>query len=154
MLLVLPGLLFGAYFSCYPIYEGDFSNNSVTIRMPSELKQSDGYRLTVITIPGCPFCMESIARMKRLKAHHPAVRIEYRVCSSHPEDLKAYRTAAGGAFPVVLATDMHELADVSGYAFPAFVLTDEKTAVKWSNNAFGVAALDEVEGRVAMNNEQ
>lgn len=144
LLIVLP---FGLYFILYPIYEGDFSNHSEKVNVPAELEAKQAAKLVVITIPGCPFCMASIRRMKDFKQRNPSARIEYRVCSSHPEDLKAYQVAAGGAFPIVLAKDMHQLADVSGYAFPSFVLVDGSSAVKWSNDHFGVAALDEVEER-------
>jgi hypothetical protein len=137
---------FALYFILYPIYEGDFSNNSEKVALIPELK-SGQQKLVVITIPGCPFCMESVHRMKDFKKRNPAVDIEYRVCSTDPIDLKVYKETAGKAFPVVLAQDIGKLSGLAESAFPAFILTDGQSGVRWSNDHFGVAALDEVEGR-------
>lgn len=145
-LVLLIGLPFALYFILNPIYEGDFSNQAEEVAVLPELK-ADGPRLVVITIPGCPFCMESIGRMKAFKARNPNVRIEYRVCSSDPKDVTAYKNAAGQTFPVMLARDGNEMAAIAGEAFPAFVLTDGTTAKRWTNDEFGVVALDEVDSR-------
>ena len=147
LLILLIALPFLGYFLVNPIYEGDFSNNSKTITLIPELKAKTKQTLVVITIPGCPFCMQSVERMKDFKKRNPAVNIEYRVCSSDPGALTAYKEAAGTAFPIVLAEDMNALGSVAEEAFPAFVLTDGKSGVKWSNDSFGVGALDEVESK-------
>jgi hypothetical protein len=147
LLVLLIALPFALYFILRPIYEGDFANQSEKVAMSPEFKSIGENRLVVITIPGCPFCLESIERMKVFQAYNPNVKIEYRVCSSRPSDITAYRKAAGNAFPVLPAEDIHQLAEVAGEAFPAFVLTDGVTAKKWSNDHFGVSALDEVNAR-------
>jgi hypothetical protein len=144
LLLVL--LPFGLYFIMYPIYEGDFSNNSDEVALVPELKKG-GQKLVVITIPDCPFCKESVYRMKAFKERNPDVKIEYRVCSSRKADAKAYKEIAGTSFPVVLAKDLGKMSKLAEEAFPAFVLTDGNSGTRWSNDHFGVAALDEVESR-------
>jgi hypothetical protein len=145
-LLLFMAIPFGLYFILYPIYEGDFSNNSEEVALIPELKTGQ-QKLVVITIPGCPFCMESIHRMKAFKERNPAVNIEYRVCNTDPAALTAYKTIAGKAFPVVLAQDLAKMSGLAQHAFPAFILTDGQSGVRWSNDQFGVVALDEVEGQ-------
>ena len=135
---------FTIYFISNPIYEGDFANKAEDVAVIPELKK-EKQTLVVVTIPGCPFCMESIDRMKAFKKRNPAIAIEYRVCSSDSNAVAAYEEAAKDAFPIVLATDKDALAKTAGLRFPAYVLTDGKTARRWANNDFGVAALDEVE---------
>ena len=144
-LLVLSITLpFGIYFAVSPIYEGDFSNDSVQVELLPEL-QSNGPKLTVIAIPGCPFCMESIQRMKDFKKRNPELEIEYRVCSRDPDALVLYKDVADGAFPIVLAENTEQMVSIAGESFPSFVLTDGHTAKRWSNRTFGLAAMDEVE---------
>jgi len=146
LLVLLLAIPFGLYFMLYPIYEGDFSNRSEKVVLLPELKAGKP-RLVVITIPGCPFCMESVGRMKEFKERNPAVNIEYRVCSSNPEALVAYRELSNNVFPVVLAQDQPQMEAIAQNAFPAFVLTDGRTAIRWSNSDFGVVALDAVAGK-------
>ena len=141
--ILVPGI-FTMYFISTPIYEGDFANKAETVAMLPELKKKE-QTLVVITIPGCPFCMESIERMRAFKERNPDIHIEYRVCSNDSNALTTYANETKGLFPVVLAENPDALAKTAGLRFPAFVLTDGKTARKWSNNDFGVAALDEVE---------
>jgi hypothetical protein len=147
LLVVLITFPFGIYFAVSPIYEGDFSNDSVKVKLLPELK-SNSTKLTVITIPGCRFCMESIQRMKEFKKRNPKLVIEYRVCSKDPDAVVLYKDVADGAFPVLLAEDADQLANVAGEAFPAFVMTDGNEAVLWSNRTFGLAAMDQVENSV------
>jgi len=146
LLLILVFGSFFAYFSVNPIFEGDFSNNSTITTLIPELESKDRPALVIVTIPDCPFCMESILRMKEFKKQNPNVSIEYRVCTSKKELLKPYQEAAGDAFPIVMAKDKDALAnDVADGAFPTFVLLEKDKSVKWSNDNFGAGALDEVE---------
>jgi len=146
LLVLLIALPFLGYFLVNPIFEGDFSNNSKSVALVPELKVNK-QTLVVITIPGCPFCMQSVERMKDFKKRNPKINVEYRVCSTDAASVLPYQQAAGKAFPILLAEEPEKMADVAEGAFPAFVLTDGKSAVKWSNDKFGVGALDEVESK-------
>lgn len=147
LLAVLITAPFGIYFAISPIYEGDFSNDSANVKLLPELR-SNGAKLTVIAIPGCRFCMESIERMKAFKKRNPKLDIEYRVCSKDPDALVLYKDVADGAFPIVLAENTEQMVDIAGESFPSFVLSDGKTAKRWSNRTFGLRAMDEVEDHV------
>jgi len=142
--VVLP---FAIYFAVYPIYEGDFSNNSVMISGKSELDNVQPPKLVVISIPNCPFCYGSVGRMLDFKKRHPDVQIEYRVCvndSLAEEALKVYQKLSNNQLEVRTAKDGKELAEIAEMTFPTFVLVNGSKKVKWHNDDFGAGALDEV----------
>ena len=146
-LIVLCFGFFVGYFLQHPIYGGDFSNNSSPVVLKSELDDLKTDKLVVISIPNCPFCQESIFRMRAFKQRHPKVKIEYRVCvnDSLAQDAVAlYRKMTGNTIPVSKAINEKELANVADMAFPTFVLVTQSRKVKWSNDHFGVGAMDEV----------
>ncbi len=146
-LLVLILLPFFAYFMVYPIYEGDFSNRSVQVTQASELDSLQADKLIVISIPDCPFCRESVGRMLAMKERHPNVEIEYRVCANDSmveEAVASYKAIAGNKIKVTASHDERKLAGMAEMSFPTFVLVTKSKKVKWSNDNFGVGALDEV----------
>ncbi|HLP55376.1 MAG TPA: hypothetical protein VK151_10120 [Fluviicola sp.] len=146
LLVLCVGFFFG-YFFLHPIYEGDFSNNPTPVQMKSELDDLETQQLVVISIPNCPFCQESIARMRALRERHPEVKIEYRVCVSNSgaaEAVSAYRKMTGKGIAVSQAADERQLAILAEMSFPAFVLVTKSGKKKWSNDDFGAGAMDEV----------
>lgn len=145
--LVLFFLPFGVYFAVAPIYEGDFSNVSTSTEKTAELAELTGKRLVVVSIPNCPFCKESVSRLKILKERLPDAIIEYRVChSSDSSALDWYKETAGESILVNFAENSDALSTIAQGAYPTFVLVDGKKPLKaWSNNNFGVSAMDEVE---------
>jgi hypothetical protein len=138
---------FVLYFSAHPIYEGDFANKAEEIERTGELAAIPATRLLVITIPDCPHCKASIGRMRAFKLRNPKASIEYRVCSKKISDINAYKAEAKGEFPVRLAKDPEALSKVAHGSFPTFVLIKKTSASLWSNDNFGVGALDEVSAR-------
>ena len=146
-LVVLCLGFFFSYFLQHPIYEGDFSNNSTLVQMKSELDDIKTDKLVVISIPNCPFCQESILRMLAFQKRHQKVRIEYRVCvndSLTKDAVSFYRKMLGNTIPVSKAKDVKRLAALADMSFPTFVLVTKSRKIKWSNDNFGVGALDEV----------
>lgn len=146
-LILALALPFTAYFLVHPIYEGDFSNNSVALTQKSELDKVKGPKLVVISIPNCPFCQESIGRMMAFKKRHPKVSIEYRICvndSLAKDAVKAYKGISDGSLKIRAAEEGEHLAEVADMAFPAFVLVTKDKKLKWSNDNFGAGALDQV----------
>ena len=146
LIVLCPGFFFG-YFLQHPIYEGDFSNNATLVQEKSELDDLKADKLVVISIPNCPFCEESIQRMLSLKERHPNVEIEYRVCvndSLATAAVRDYWKMTGNRISVSRANDGKQLANVAEMSFPAFVLVTKSGKMKWSNDHFGVGALDEV----------
>jgi len=137
---------FGIYFSISPIYEGDFSNNSIEVSRSDANAELNGKKLVVITIPGCPFCLEAIDQLLVMKGRVPKIEIEYIVCGSDSTSLDWYKEKAGSEISVKLAANKEEMAKIAQHAFPTFVLVDNNHPLKtWPNDSFGVFAKDEIE---------
>lgn len=148
-LIVLCVGFFLGYFVQYPIYEGDFANSPFPVNEKSELDEIQTARLVVISIPNCPFCEESISRMIAFQERHPKVKIEYRLCvsdSSAKDAIASYVKMTAHKIPVLKAKSGKELEEIAEMSFPTFVLVTQSKKVKWSNDKFGVGALDEVVG--------
>ena len=79
---LLPIASFGAYFAFSPIYQGDFSNRATEIDFKKSFKEIKPNKLTVLSIPNCPFCYAAMDKMLLLKERNPSILIEFKVCSS------------------------------------------------------------------------
>jgi len=146
LLLVIFLMPFGIYFSISPIYEGDFNNNAIEVMRSDANAELTGKKLVVITIPGCPFCLQAIDQLLVMKKRVPNIEIEYIVCSSDSTTVDWYKEKAGDDITVRLAVNSEEMAKIAQHAFPTFVLVDNNHPIKtWSNDSFGVFARDEIE---------
>ena len=143
VVFIIPFLI---YFAFNPIYQGDFSNNSTPFILTDLEKELTGKKLVVLTIPGCPHCYQALGKMKKLKSRNDKIEIEYIVCHDDPETVEWYAKESGNAVKVRLATDMQSMANLAKGVFPTFVLVNNDGPLKvWSNDNFGVLAIDEVE---------
>ena len=138
------------YFIINPIYEADFSNDFHEVAKSSFYNELDGKKLVVLTIPNCPYCFEAIAKMKRLKERVPTAKIEYVICTSDSVNFddyaKWYADEGEGALTVRRAKDAEMMSKLADHVFPTFIFVDnDKPLKKWSNNSFGVVALDKLE---------
>ena len=151
LLLVIFVLPFIIYFMISPIFEGDFTNNSVEVEQSASNAELNGKKLVVITIPGCPYCYDAIDQLLIMKKRVPEIEIEYVVCSSDSTTIEWYKKKGGDVISVRLADNPEEMAKIAKgddevSTFPTFVLVDNKHPLKtWSNDSFGVFAKDEVE---------
>jgi hypothetical protein len=149
ILLILPVAI---YFSLYPIYEGDFSNQG--IKSDSKIKFPSSKALTVVVLPDCPYCYQSISLINKLKSRNPNLPINYWVVSS---DTLPPKTGILSKIPyeyeVFQRHDVIEMSKLVLGTFPCFVLSDNGKVQKvWNNNQFGVRALDEIEAFFVTNN--
>ncbi|MCH2231489.1 MAG: DsbA family protein [Crocinitomicaceae bacterium] len=143
IILLIP---FVVYFAIAPIYQGDFSNNSIEIEKIKDYSELKGKKLVVLTIPGCPYCYEALGRMKKLKERVPNIEIEYLVCHPDEETTTWYKDEAGKDVEVKLALNPDAMAQLAVGSFPTFVLVEEDQKLRtWSNDNFGVSAMDELE---------
>ena len=139
-------LPFIAGFIINPIYSGDFSQNGTEIADPVKMSDFRNADLAVIAIPGCPHCFGSIAKLKRIKDRNPKIRIKFIVCTKSNADLKEYQTEGGTAITVVKANNPETLGELAEGRFPTFALVlSSKAVYKWSNDQFGVRAIDKLE---------
>lgn len=144
--LVLLFLPFVIYFSLSPIYSGDFSNNFSSIKRSKETREVNENSLYVISIPGCPYCFESIEQLKLLKERNPSLKITFKVCTKDQEHLNWYKNEAGDAINVVSSHSPKDMVKLAKGRFPTFVLSKKGSDLKtWNNNSFGVRAMDYIE---------
>ena len=86
--------------------------------------------------------------MKTLKGRNPEAEIIYLVCGTEDQEaVEWYKNKGGSDIKVQLADSSHALSQVAHGSFPTFVLAGSKQSKYkvWSNDNFGVFALDEVE---------
>lgn len=143
LVLTLP---FATYFAFNPIYQGDFSNGGEVFSESTELNPE---KLTVIAMPGCPFCKQSIGLMSKMQERNPKMSIDFLVTSDNKEALKMYQETAAQVpikINIALAKDPGQLSQLAKGSFPSFALKSNESWKVWSNSSFGVMALDEVEG--------
>jgi len=141
-LFILP---FIVYFIYAPIYEGDFSNGSVTIEKDAKYYELTGEKLVIIVLPNCPYCLDAMDRLKKLKQRVPSAELEYVLCNGDSSNIGWYRENAGPDINIRLATDSKAMSQLAEGLFPTFVLVGESNLKLWPNNAFGVFAMDELE---------
>lgn len=146
--ILLPVILIpiGIYFAVNPIYEGDFSNN-VRTSDATDFKRLKKERLTVIAIPGCPYCKGSISTLKKYITRTNK-KVDFVVLSSHREMMADYEREAKGTkinVKLALTADIERLGELAGGSFPAFVYKKGNEVHVWNNDGFGVRALDWVE---------
>lgn len=139
---------FGIGFGLHPIYEGDFSKEgqeTIVNSSPSDFQHNG---LTVVTIPDCPFCFEAIEKLKKIKKRNPSIIIDYVVCVKNKDYVKNYIQEIDGAFSVRTSAHPDSLAKVANFRFPAFIYVKNlKPTYLWSNDQFGVRAIDELESK-------
>jgi Uri superfamily endonuclease len=144
---VLTLSFFLAYFVYSPIYEGDFSNNSIEIKKTEEFSEIQDNHLYVISIPGCPYCAQSINRMKQLQKRNSRIKIDYIVCNGDSTSLEWYSKEAGKNITVHLAENNEAISDLAKHRYPSFVFSNGNQLSSWSNDGFGVRAMDEIESK-------
>lgn len=144
--LVIVAIPFIVYFAFNPIYEGDFSNNSELVQKTSGLDELNKKTLYVISIPGCPFCKDALTDMIVLKNRNPSINIEFLVCSNEEKSLEFYKEVnSGNKINITLAKNPDALLYLAQHQFPAFAIVENNKVKRWSNQNFGVRAMDEVE---------
>ena len=74
---VLPA---GLYFAFYPIYQSDINNDYRVVKLDSASIKSES-SLEVIVLPNCPFCLQSIETIVKLKKRNPKLSIAYKILS-------------------------------------------------------------------------
>lgn len=139
---------FAEGFREYPIFEGDFSSEGTEVK-ETAVKVDEKYDLMIVTIPDCPFCLESIFRLKLIKQRNPSVNMLFSVCSKDEQKLSLYKELIAGDFDVELAKDEEAAVKLAEGHFPTFVkLKKGLPTYKWSNDQFGAGAIDEFESEI------
>lgn len=142
LFIIIP---FTIYFAINPIWEGDLSSNPRIETKTEVLAELTGKKLIVISLPGCDYCKLSFETMRAMKKKDPSLQIEYSVTSKDENALKFYKEFIKDEFPTYLSKEPQAMINLAQGGFPTFVLVNNNEPLKvWSNNSFGVAAMDEV----------
>ncbi len=131
-----------SYFFLFPIYTGDLINAGKKVKTNFEF--SERKKLVVIVLPDCPYCHESMIISKKLIERNPKLEIEYwvtgDVTDSKIEKLKSNRIS------IIKNPEIDKTIYLTEGVFPTYALTNNRNLEKrWTNNEFGVLALDEIE---------
>jgi hypothetical protein len=142
ILFVFP---FAGYFAYSPIFQGDFSNDAKETVLTSDLDELRGKQLIVLALPGCPFCAQSMGKAAKLIERNPGLQVTYIITRADQEALSWYGKMATPGINVVPAKNDKALSALAKGKFPTFVVAKGNTLRTWSNDGFGVLAIDEVE---------
>ena len=144
-LISLPLVTLSLYFSFYPIFQGDFSNEKVIVPRNESMVELKENRLVVLSLPGCPYCLESMERMRIVKQRHPEITIEYKLCHGDSSAIRWFQNKGKNDFEYSLVSDVKMTSKLASGLYPTYVLTNKSSLKVWSVEQFGMAALDEVE---------
>lgn len=149
ILIILMVLPFGVGFALNPIYEGDFSLTGKEMHDSKSLKNFKNADLVVIAIPGCPYCLASIDKLRLIKKRNPSMKIHFVVSTPNKGDLKNYIDAAKGEISVQQTTEIELSSKLANSTYPTFIqVKNNKGIYKWSNDQFGVRAVDKLESEL------
>ena len=142
LMSILGVLPFSLYFFFYPIYQGDFSNNHFT---PKQLEPfPNKLTLSVIVLPGCPYCHETISLMNELISREPKLHIRYVVVSESQSTLAMFTPTLDKRISVVRASNIKNWIVMAQGGFPCMMISQQgKIIYAWENDFFGVRAIDD-----------
>lgn len=135
-------LLGGIAFGVHPIYEGDFSNTYDELIVDGSNKELVPSGFSMVALPGCPFCKMRIPTLNMLAEKNPSLSIQVVLIAAQEETQKMYEENLDPSINFVVSSNGQLLSQLTGGTFPVFLYKKEKTVLKWTNNGFGVAAMD------------
>jgi hypothetical protein len=144
-LISIPIVTLSLYFSFYPIFQGDFNNEKVVFLRNESMVELKENRLYVLSLPGCPYCLESMERMRIVKQRHPEITIEYKVCHGDSSAIRWFQNKGKNDFDYSLASDVKMTSRLAAGLYPTYVLTNKSNLTVWSVEQFGMLAIDKVE---------
>ena len=143
VMTILAILPFGIYFAIYPIYSGDFVNNHYSPEKLSSFPKKT--LLTVVVLPGCPYCHETIRFMNELLEREPRLNIRYMVVAETNAPLLPFRKNLSKRINVEKSPKPKDWSVMAKGGFPAMILSENHQIVHaWENDQFGVRAIDEI----------
>lgn len=135
----------GIAFAVNPIYEGDFSHEYRHITLAGENADTFQHGLTMIALPGCPFCYEKLEEMKRVSKIYPALPMYVLVVNNDELAVESYREASEGLIQVDLFPNSTMLRNIIGDGYPSMMYKSSNSSsqlINWNNSGFGSASWD------------
>ncbi|WP_123776116.1 hypothetical protein [Brumimicrobium aurantiacum] len=143
MLILFGGC--GAAFAANPIYEGDFSHQYREVFLTGENAKTFEQGLTMVALPGCPFCFQKLDEMKKISALYPSIPMHVFVINNDQAALEAYRERAEGIIEVEMFPDSRLLKSVIIGGYPNLIYNhdvQDSKLISWSNSGFGSTSWD------------
>ena len=147
-LFVLIGLFpAGLYFAFYPIYESDITNDYRTIKLN---KTSDKGSLEVYVLPNCPYCIQSIETLVKLKDRNPNLLLKFKILSSKNNGGHIESALREHKIKYSFVSNNLNVNTITKGSYPTFVLHAKNSPLAWvwNNNTFGSKALDFIESKL------
>lgn len=141
----IPLVFLSIYFAIFPIYQGDFTNASQQFKRNAQMEELETNRLVILSLPGCPYCLESMERMRIVKKRHPNITIEYKVCHGDSASLHWFEKYGKKDFDYSIASNVEMTSKLAQGLYPTYVLPNKTFLKVWSVEQFGMSAIDEVE---------
>ena len=135
----------GIAFWAHPIYEGDFSHKYRNIMLSQRASDFFQPGLTMVVLPGCPYCHERLEELNLVSKTYPSLPIEIQVIHHDTISLDEYRTKSSKNITVSFFPDDHVMSSILHEGYPNFyykATSDDSKIMNWSNDGFGKAAWD------------
>lgn len=130
----------GIAFAIHPIYEGDFANH------PEELvATSDDIKtgLTMVALPGCPFCLERISTLNALHEQLGDLPITVVMLEGDTIAIGEYIQRLNPGIGISPALNSKLLGELTEGSYPSFFFQNRGAFVyRWNQVGFGTGALD------------
>ncbi len=143
VIILITALPFGIYFSIYPIFEGDISNEGINIKNNLDVPKNKD--LLIIALADCPYCIQSQNTIKIIHQKNKRIKAEYIIVNGTKLDSIRYARMLLGFASCRTVKNSVPLTQTIQGKFPSFILVQKGRLKKvWNNNNFSVRAWDEV----------
>lgn len=134
------------YFAFYPIYESDIKNDYRAIKLKKTHATSS---FDVYVLPNCPYCVQSIETLVKLRKRNPKLLISYKILSSKGNGGDVESDLIKHKIKYSFVSNTSTVRKITKGSFPTFVFHSKNSAIAWvwNNNTFGSKALDFIEDR-------
>lgn len=142
--LLILGLGGGIAFAIHPIYQGDFQHEYKPVYFNGSSSNGLKEGLTMIVLPGCPYCYERVNDLNRFVALNPSANVYIQVINQDSLALEEYQERTSKAIPVSIVENRPTIKSIIQQRYPSFIFMKDglKEGMIWNNNQFGVAAMD------------
>ena len=142
IIMILP---FTGYFIYSPIYRGDVEVMSSKPMLQNEITEAFGDGLLVIGLPGCKYCEESVATLKRIQARNIDLPIQMSIIGASKRELSVYKEMSAGKFKIAPLNSKNFTKSLQILRFPSYLWVEHGVVIEmWSNTYFGVITQDEI----------
>lgn len=142
-------ILCGVAFAVNSIYEGDFSNDYEKVEFSNTDEKILDEGLTMIALPGCPYCIGKIPLLNKLKTREKNLPIQVVIIKEDSLTKEYYQEELNENISVQFTSHVEDLAKAAEGRFPSFFHTKKNgEVIVWTRTGFGTRAFDWLENSV------